>query len=101
MFKNADLSEGLAEPGHRQSSAAGGFRLSNLGHALGQFRRLNSWEHPGLRPREFKNLFCQCGGCRLVMTKQAFLRHSCPDIIDLTTDEVVDLTTESETEVEG
>ena len=70
MFKNTDISEGLAKPGHHQSLTVGGFCLSNLGHALGQFRRLNSWEHPGLRPQKFKNLFCQYGGCRLIMTKQ-------------------------------
>lgn len=100
MFKTADLYEGFAEPRQRRPSVASGFRFSNVGNDCSQFRRLNSRERPGLRQREFNSLFCQCGACRLIMTKQAFSRHNCPDIIDLTKDEVIDLTTEPDTEAE-
>ena len=100
MFKTADLSEGSAEPRQHRPFVAAGFHFSNIGSDRSQLRKLNARVHPGLRPWEFNNLLHQCGTCCLIMTKQAFLRHDCPEVIDLTKDEAIDLTTESDTEVE-
>lgn len=100
MFKTADLSEGSGEPRQHRPFVAAGFHFSNVGSDRSQLRKLNARVRPGLRPREFNNLLHQCGTCRLIMTKRAFLRHDCPEVIDLTKDEAIDLTTESDTEVE-
>ena len=100
MFKTADLSQGSAEPHLYRPVVAAYVHFLSVGNDHSQLRKLSAQDHPGLRPLEFNTLFCQCGNCHLIMTKRAFSRHNCPEVIDLTRDEAIDLMTESDTEVE-
>jgi hypothetical protein len=59
--------------------------------------RLDSRIRPGVTVAEFKGLFVQCTTCEEVFTRRAFRYHQCPmvlEIIDLTEDEIIDLTAE-------
>ena len=100
MFKTADLSQGSAEPRQHRPVVAANVHFLSVGNDHSQLRKLSAQDRTGLRPLEFNTLFCQCGACHLIMTKRAFSRHNCPEVIDLTKDEAIDLKTESDTEVE-
>ena len=59
--------------------------------------RLDSRIRPGVKVAEFKGLFVQCATCERIFTGRALTHHQCqmaPEIIDLTEDEVIDLTVE-------
>ena len=55
------------------------------------YQQLASPTRPGLTLSEFRNLFSRCGNCGLVKASDVFGTHKCVEVIDLTTDEDLDI----------
>lgn len=58
--------------------------------------RLNSFIFPGLPEEEFQALFTKCRECHWIMTRRAFIYHSCQSVVP--TAQVIDLTMDSDDE---
>lgn len=61
-------------------------RQGNAKHDGELFEQLDARVKPGIPSGQFKQLFNECE-CGLIMTRGAFNRHECLDVVDLTVDE--------------
>jgi hypothetical protein len=57
--------------------------------------KLDCWDNPGLRAKDFLGLFAQCDACELIMARQVFDKHSCrplaEDGFEVTAEELTDI----------
>ena len=91
-----DVTENLVQRRPRPKHIASAHIEGHRG-ALSILERLYSHIRPGVTVAEFKRLFVQCTTCEEVFTLRALRYHQCsmvPEIIDLTEDEIIDLTAE-------
>ena len=56
--------------------------------------KLDCWDRPGLRAKDFFGLFAQCDACELIVARQVFAKHHCrplgDDGLELTDEELTD-----------
>jgi hypothetical protein len=62
--------------------------------------RLDSAIHPGLTQDHFRQLFAKCSECGLVVTRRIFFSHDCEGKDDKQMIDIIDLTGDSDIEVD-